>query len=204
MSERKQFIFFSVTFLIAILTPCAFCEKGPKMLGSRLKYDNIEDSIYQTMYSRGHLKESPHKEKKMLKNDDEPIFKYYLKPFTASPYYIFIDAFLQGLKLETYVKGAENCILSIIFTGDDLFYLYNNISDFRLRSWEAPVMNITKIISGNIANGIYDCAVMYTSFIAFYKERFAFFKSDLGTFLLAFLFNMMGNAVKIQNILEEI
>lgn len=65
-------------------------------------------------------------------------------------------------------------------------------------------MNITKIIAGNMANGVYDCSVMYTSFVAFMLERYKFFQSDLGTFLLAFIFNVMGQAVKLQNILKEI
>jgi hypothetical protein len=109
--------------------------------------------------------------------NDNPIFKYYLKPFTASPYYTFFDAFNQGLKLESYVKGAENCRNSIVFTVDDLFYLYNNMSDFRLRAWEAPIMNISRIISGNIANGIYDCTDFYLSFYSFSLDRYSFFEN---------------------------
>jgi hypothetical protein len=107
--------------------------------------------------------------------DDDPIFKYYIKPFTASPYFDFLDAYLQGLKLETYIKGAENCIMSIVYTADDISYLFNNLTDFNLRSWEAPVMNVSKIIAGNIANGLFDCTVLWISFDEFAKERFAFF-----------------------------
>jgi len=95
--------------------------------------------------------------------DDDPIFKYYIKPFTVSPYYTFVEAYLQGLKLETYIKGSENCIMSIIYTADDLFYFYNNITDFQLRSWEAPIMNVSKIIANNVANGVFDCTVFMIS-----------------------------------------
>jgi hypothetical protein len=107
---------------------------------------------------------------------------------------------MQGLKLETYVKGSENCIMSIVYTADDLFYFYNNITDFQLRSWEAPLMNVSKIIAGNVANGVFDCTVMWLSLYEFSVERYAFFESKIGTFVMAFMFNLMGKAVLIKNI----
>ncbi len=61
---------------------------------------------------------------------DEPVFKMYVKPFTASPYYDFFDAFLLGLKLETFFKGSESCIMGVVYTVDDMIYFYNNITDF--------------------------------------------------------------------------
>lgn len=111
----------------------------------------------------------------MGQGDDDPVFKYYIKPFTASPYFDFLDAYLQGLKLETYIKGAETCIMSAVYTADDIMYLFNNLTDFDIRSWEAPVMNVSKIIAGNIANGVFDCTVLWISFDQFAKERFSFF-----------------------------
>jgi hypothetical protein len=54
-----------------------------------------------------------------------------LKPFTASPYYDFFDSFLLGLKLETFFKGSEACIMDIVYGVDDVVYLRNNISDFK-------------------------------------------------------------------------
>jgi hypothetical protein len=60
----------------------------------------------------------------------EPIFKSYVKPFTASPYYDFFDAFLLGLKLETFFSGSDACMMSGVYVVDDYFYLQNNISDF--------------------------------------------------------------------------
>jgi hypothetical protein len=60
----------------------------------------------------------------------EPVFKSYVKPFTASPYYDFFDAFLLGLKLETFFSGSDACLMSGVYVVDDYFYLQNNISDF--------------------------------------------------------------------------
>ncbi len=87
--------------------------------------------------------------------------------------------------------------MSIIYTADDIFYLYNNISDFSLNSWEAPFMNVTKIIGGNVADGIYDCTSFAISFEEFALERYEFFEKQIGTLILAFLFNLMGKATTI-------
>jgi hypothetical protein len=83
-----------------------------------------------------------------------------VKPFTASPYYDFFDSFLLGLKLETFFKGSEACIMDVVYGIDDFYYLRNNISDFTLKSWEAPIMNLSKSISGNWSSALVDCATM--------------------------------------------
>ncbi len=88
------------------------------------------------------------------------MFKYYVKPFTASPYYDFFDSFLLGLRLETFFKGSEACIISVIYSIDDMFYFYNNLTDFSWRSWEAPIMNITKAIAGNMSSSLVECEAM--------------------------------------------
>jgi hypothetical protein len=36
-------------------------------------------------------------------------------------------------------------------------------------------MNVSKIIAGNVANGLFDCTVLWISFDQFAKERFSFF-----------------------------
>jgi hypothetical protein len=63
-------------------------------------------------------------EKKKLKSDDPgaPVFIELKKPFTASPYYDFLDSFLLGLKLDTYFDYATECVNDIVYTIDDYFY----------------------------------------------------------------------------------
>lgn len=70
-----------------------------------------------------------------------------MKPFSVTPYYDFVDAFMLGLKLETFFVGADACTTTIISGIDDYFYFRNNLTDFSWSSWEAPVMNITKAIA---------------------------------------------------------
>ena len=36
----------------------------------------------------------------------DPVFVYYLEPFSVSPYYDFLDAFLLGLNLDTFFQGS--------------------------------------------------------------------------------------------------
>lgn len=98
-----------------------------------------------------------------LLQQDDPVFKYYVKPFSSSESYDFLDSFLLGLKLETFFKGSDLCIQDIVYAVDDGFYLYNNITDFSWNSMEAPVMNFSKMIAGNMTSSLVDCTIMAQS-----------------------------------------
>jgi hypothetical protein len=115
-----------------------------------------------------------------------------------------VDAFMLGLKLENNVKGAQQCQESLIYALDDLFYLFNNVSDFRLAAWEAPIMNMSKAIAGNFSNSLLNCFIAYDSFVGFMLDRYSIFKSDIANFLLAYLFNFMGSALRMKSIFDEI
>ena len=88
------------------------------------------------------------------------MFVSYLEPFTASPYYDFFDSFLLGLNLETFFQGSDACIMDLVYTVDDCAYLYNNFTDFTWASWEAPMMNFSNLISGNLSSSLVDCTIM--------------------------------------------
>lgn len=59
-------------------------------LGSKLSLPLTQPQIQNT------LREDP----------PDPVFIDLKKPFTASPYYDFVDNFLLGLKLETYFEHS--------------------------------------------------------------------------------------------------
>ena len=124
-----------------------------------------------------------------------PEFKDYVRPFTATPYYDFFDAFLVGLKLETFFVGSDACLMSGVYVADDMFYLRNNISDFSAKSWEAPIMNLSRAIAGNFSNVIINCEKMGENIYKYAIDRYAKFNNDIGDFLLSFLFNLMGRAL---------
>lgn len=126
------------------------------------------------------------------KDREDPVFKMYLKPFSVSPFYIFFDHFMLGLKMENYVKGTQQCQESSIFAVDDMSYFYNNITDFETSSWEAPIMNFTKLTAGNFSSSLLNCYYMFFAFDEFMQERWLIFREDLPNYVLAYIFNIMG------------
>jgi hypothetical protein len=111
---------------------------------------------------------------------------------------------MLGLKLENYVKGSQQCQESAVYTVDDFFYLYNNISDFSMKSWEAPIMNISKLLAGNFSSSLFNCYFMYYYFLEFLNERWVVFRSDLSNYILGYVFNLMGSSLRILSIFKEI
>lgn len=148
------------------------------------------------------------RKQQMLQQDDfeppVPTFKDYQKPFTATPYYDFFDAFLVGLKLETFFVGSDACLMSGVYVVDDLTYFRNNISDFSSKSWEAPIMNISRAVAGNFSNVIINCEKMGENIYKYAIDRYAKFNNDIGDFLLSFLFNLMGRALQFKSIFDTI
>jgi hypothetical protein len=99
--------------------------------------------------------------------------------------------------MENYVKGTQQCQESLIFTVDDGFYLAKNITDFSWSSWEAPIMNLTKLTAGNFSSSLLFCYYEATSFNQFMDERWVILKKDLSNYILAYIFNIMGSSLKI-------
>jgi len=60
---------------------------------------------------------------KLKKKVGQPRFVEYEIPFSASPYYDFLDAFLLGVKLETYFSFSNECIMALVYSLDDFAYL---------------------------------------------------------------------------------
>jgi hypothetical protein len=141
--------------------------------------------------------------KKVLRQDD-PEFHYYKKPFTSTIYYDYMDSFLLGLKLETFFKGSDACIDSIVYTLDDAVYLYNNASDFTKAGWIQPVFNFSHMVAGNFSDALVDCDTMGNNAANYFIQRWADFSGSFYNLATSFLFNMMGNALKYQSIFTEI
>ncbi len=82
---------------------------------------------------------------------------------------------MMGFKPETFVIGSNICIMNIVYTVDDFFYLRNNISDFSMASWEAPIMNFSKALGGNFSNSILSCEIFAENFVAEAIRRYKTF-----------------------------
>lgn len=68
-----------------------------------------------------------------------------------SPYYDFLDAFLLGLKLDTYYEYSQECIDTIIYFVDDTYYFQNNVT-LSGSQYDAPFMNLTRMVGGNFSS----------------------------------------------------
>lgn len=176
--------------------------RGP--LSGNLKLDSKNKDIKRgprDIKTFKELKANRESQKFRLQQDEppEPIFIDYKKPFTVSPEYAFFDNFMVGIKLETFFKGSDACIQDLVYFADDVFYLQNNVTDFTIEAFEAPVMNFTKMLAGNFSNALVDCEYMGTNIYAYGLNKFSQFNNNIGDFLLSFLFNMMGSALKFKS-----
>lgn len=106
-----------------------------------------------------------------------PQFHNQLLPFTSTAYYTYFDAFLLGLKLDTFFQGSGPCIEDIIYTLDDMSFFYNNMSNTQWRKpsqWIGPVFNLSHAAAGNASSSLPDCYIMgenaFTAFIAYYNS----------------------------------
>jgi hypothetical protein len=126
---------------------------------------------------------------------DDPVFIEYRNPFTSTPYYDYLDNFLLGLKLETNVEYSGDCIDSIVYTLDDYSYFLNNLTDFRRSAWEAPILNVSRAIGGNFSFIPLNCYLASASAWTSAVNKYNSFDNNVGNFLLAFLFNLMGNSL---------
>jgi hypothetical protein len=65
-------------------------------------------------------------------------------------------------------------------------------------------MNFTKAFSGNFSSALVDCEIMAENAYTYALQKFALFGNNVGDFLLSFLFNLMGSALKFKSIFDEI
>jgi hypothetical protein len=127
----------------------------------------------------------------------DPVFVEYRIPFTASPYYDYLDNFLLGYKLETRVTSSGDCIDNVVYTLDDYSYFQNNLTDYSRNAWEAPIMNFTRAIGSNFSYVPLNCYIMLKEMGDNVQTKYESFET-LGDFFLAFLFNLMGNSLKFR------
>jgi hypothetical protein len=118
---------------------------------------------------------------------------------------MYISSFLRGLDLEVIIKGSVLCINNVVYSTDEFIYFSNNMSDFQPNRWYMPVMNFTKALASNFSDGVVNCYEFANNTYFFFIVRFAQkFNNDIGYFLNSFLFNLLGKALTIRNILDNV
>jgi hypothetical protein len=106
-----------------------------------------------------------------------------------------------GLELQSFYQHATECIDAVVYFIDDWAYLANN---FTYRDvWYGPIVNFTGIISGNLSDASSNCYDFGISVYTVTKTSWSQFTS-VSDFMLAFLFNLMGNALAFSHIFDEI
>lgn len=140
-----------------------------------------------------------------LGNDPgEPVFIELKVPFSASPYYDFLDAFLLGVKLDTYFDKSTDCINDVVHFVDDISYFQNNLTLSTKEMWDNPLMNLTHMLAGNFSKSWVDCYSFSYNVYLYFLKKYNSFNNNVGDFMLAFLFNLMGNALRFRQIFNEI
>ncbi len=103
-----------------------------------------------------------------------------------TPYYDFMDAFLLGLKLESFYANSAECIQSVTYFIDDWAYLENNNT---LRTSDLdPFINFTALVAGNFTESTLNCYLFGYSVYTVSTTQFQSF-GNVGNYALSFLFN---------------
>jgi hypothetical protein len=79
-----------------------------------------------------------------------------LIPFSATVYYDYLEAFLQGLDMDSYFNHASDCMDSLVYTVDDGYYVYNNMT-LAGKNWSDVMINVSAMISGNFSSSVLNC-----------------------------------------------
>lgn len=93
--------------------------------------------------------------------------------------------------------------MAVVYFVDDTYYFQNNIT-LAGPLWDNPVMNLTRMIGGNFSKSWVDCSYFGYNVYLYFLAKYNSFNNNIGDFLLAFLFNLMGNALKFRSIFNEI
>jgi hypothetical protein len=118
---------------------------------------------------------------------------------------MYLSNFLRGLDLESLIKGSDICIKNVVFSTDEFIYFSNNASDFTSKEWYLPVMNFTRTLASNFSDGVVNCYEFSNSTYYFFIVRFAQqFNNDIAALLTSFLFNLLGKALTVKNILDNV
>ena len=206
--ELKITKVFLTLSLMACLMTLTNAQQSLKNTLKITHLDHVDTKIIESQLKEQYIKEH-HKDIELKESNSksqhrvkQPRFVELEIPFSAGPYYDFLDAFLLGVKLETFFSYSKDCIMGLVYTLDDFAYLDNN--DTLKKSWEEPVMNFTRLVAGNMTRSIPLCYQFGISVYTYNVQRFAQYNNNWGDFFLAFLFNQMGNALAFKSIIDEI
>ena len=108
------------------------------------------------------------------------------------------------MNLDSLFQGSDACVNDVIATIDDMSYLANNLTLWSWNAPEGPVMNFSNIVATNFSSALVDCTTASINAYTYALTQYNLFGNNISNFLLSFLFNLMGNALKFQSIFTSI
>lgn len=72
------------------------------------------------------------------------------------------------------------------------------MTDYSASAWEAPLLNFTRMVGGNFSKLPINCKTFGDDYASFTISRYSGFNGKVGDFILAFIFNIMGNSLKFK------
>tara|TARA_B110000305_G_C19351176_1_gene594340 strand:- start:673 stop:1074 length:402 start_codon:yes stop_codon:yes gene_type:complete len=126
------------------------------------------------------------------------------EPETVDDYYLLIDAFLQGAKMWTFLPNVIDCSLySHIFLNERNYtQTYLETVDVSNETYKV-VRNISSLISNQFAESYLFCHLTVVDGYVFYQAEEEEYPNWL-EWLQAFLQNMVGNIININNMMNRI
>ncbi len=143
-------------------------------------------------------------QKKPKLQQSDPVFQKTYVPLTATEYYDYFTNFILGTKIETSITYSSDCIDSIVYTIDDGSYFLNNLTTTTRKNLIGPVLNASNILGGNFSELPYNCYMAGDNSYQALSQKLQSFSGNYANILTAFLFNLMGNSLKLRQAFQNI
>jgi hypothetical protein len=85
-----------------------------------------------------------------------------------------------------------------VYTVDDGSYFMNNFTLTTKKTFIGPVLNISDIVGGNFSECPYNCYMAGDNMYQAISQKMQSFSGNYANILTAFLFNLMGNSLKLR------
>ena len=114
----------------------------------------------------------------------------------------YLNSFLQGYKISDIVPNAYDCTKA--FTQLVTHYNYSSLYQVELNhTWQEKGFNWTQYISGPFADGFSNCTIAGYKLYDHTKNKNDRFPT-MTDWLMAFVQNLLGNAITFQKLYDRI
>jgi len=108
---------------------------------------------------------------------------------------------MEGLYLSKFYNSSDECTSSIVYIVDEWIYFENNYT--YPSNWFDPVLNFTGFLNGHLSSSIPECYYFGKDVYYVTGGNLNGF-SSVGSYILAFVFNLLGGIRTVKDIFEGI